>query len=84
MVNKITEYMQMSASVIMIVLIVMSMAGCSSYQLGDVSRVYCGSTNEEIRADIKATLSDKGVSIGVDYCSSFGLADALIVRSDSD
>lgn len=66
----------------LILTIALVLSGCTSYELGDVSRVYCGSTNKEIRADIKATLNDKGVSIGIDYCSSFGLADALIIRSD--
>lgn len=77
MVNKLTEYMQMSASIVMIVLILMLLPSCAGYQFGDVSRIYCGATSKEIRADIKATLNDKGVSIGIDYCSSFGLIDRL-------
>ncbi len=61
-----------------------ALAGCqmSNYKLGDISRVYCGSTNTEIRADIKASLAEKGISIGVDYCSSVGLVDALLLQSE--
>lgn len=55
-------------------------SGCSSYHFGDVSKSYCYSTSEEFRANIKATLTDKGVKIGVDYCASVGLVDALIIR----
>jgi hypothetical protein len=61
-----------------------ALAGCqmANYKLGDISRVYCGSTNTEIRADIKASLSEKGISIGVDYCSSVGLVDALLSQPE--
>lgn len=57
-----------------------TISACSSYELGDVSRVYCGSTNPEIRAQIKASLATKGVELGVDYCATMGLVDALLIK----
>ena len=60
-----------------IVLMALALSACSSYQFGDISRTYCGSTNTEIRAQIKVTLEDNGVNIDVDYCASVGLIDAL-------
>jgi hypothetical protein len=57
---------------------------CSSYELGDVSRVYCGSTNPEIRAQIKASLAIKGVVLGVDYCATMGLVDALLIKKPTE
>lgn len=70
MVNKITLVMTLMLS------------GCANYHFGDISKSYCYSTSKEFRAGIKATLNDKGVSIGIgiDYCLSVGLADALIIR----
>lgn len=56
------------------------LSGCANYHFGDISKSYCYSTNKEFRAGIKATLNDKGVTIGVDYCLGVGLADALIIR----
>jgi hypothetical protein len=81
MVNSITNSLRLVASAIVIFTIVIVMSGCANYKLGNVSRIYCGTTNNEVRADIKATLSDKGVKIGVDYCSSFNLTDALMKGS---
>lgn len=60
--------------------ILMSLSACSNYQFGDVSSIYCGSTNREIRAEIKLTLQDNGIDIGVDYCASVGLIDALLIQ----
>lgn len=80
MVNSITNFFRMVASALIILLFALVVSGCANinYQFGDISRVYCGTTNEEIRADLKVMLEDKGVKIGVDYCSSFGLVDAMI------
>lgn len=67
------------------ILIVLALnTGCESinYEFGDVSRIYCGTTNEEIRANIKTTLSENGLKIDVDYCSSAGLVDALLIKSN--
>lgn len=65
-----------------VIITVVSMQGCSTtsvknYQLGDISKRYCGSTSQEFRAIIKATLTKKGFDIGVDYCAAHGLVDAL-------
>jgi hypothetical protein len=64
---------------LMIVMFLVILCSCANYQFGDVSRTYCGSTNTEIRAQIKVTLQEKGIEIGVDYCASVGLIDALIL-----
>lgn len=63
-----------------IALMALALSACSSYQFGDVSSIYCGSTNREIRAEIKLTLQDNGIDIGVDYCASVGLVDALLIQ----
>ena len=52
-------------------------SGCANYQFGDISKVYCGSVNQEFRAQIKATLKDKGYEVGINYCAAHGLVDAL-------
>jgi hypothetical protein len=77
MVTKATNFLRLAASVIMVIVVIMVVSGCAGYRFGDVSRVYCGATTEEIRADAKAVLSDKGIKITVDYCSSFGLVDSI-------
>ncbi|MDO6488247.1 hypothetical protein Q4503_11080 [Colwellia sp. 6_MG-2023] len=61
-----------------------SVTACSSYELGDVSRVYCGSTSPEFRAQIKATMLSKGVEIGLDYCATAGLVDQMIVKKPKE
>lgn len=71
--------------VLMVIAALFLNSGCQTlksmdYKFGDISRIYCGTTNKEIRANIKATLSDKGLRIGVDYCSSAGLVDALLIK----
>ncbi|QFU23748.1 hypothetical protein FM038_017270 [Shewanella eurypsychrophilus] len=53
-------------------------SACASYEFGDISRVYCGTTSSEARAQIKAKMKDNGLSIGIDYCASAGLVDALL------
>lgn len=83
MVNKLTDYLRIIASIIVTLMIVLVMSGCSNidYKWGDISRVYCGTTNEEIRADLKIWLEEKrGAKIGINYCSSFGLVDAMVNR----
>ena len=61
-----------------------SVTACSSYELGDVSRVYCGSTSPEFRAQIKAIMLSKGVEIGLDYCATAGLVDQMIVKKPKE
>ena len=77
MVKNIRDFMQAAASLLMLVLILMLIPSCAGYQFGDLSRVYCDSTNNELRAGIKATLTDEGLSVGIDYCASVGLVDVL-------
>lgn len=60
--------------------LVVLQTGCVGYHFGDISKSYCGSTSEEFRGQIKATLNEQGVSVGFDYCSGVGLVDALITR----
>lgn len=69
---------------ILAVMVLMLLTGCANYHLGDLSKSYCYSTSEEFRANIKATLTDKGVDIGINYCSSVGFIDALIIREHED
>lgn len=76
----VTNKIKLKILLSLVVLIALTLSACSSYEFGDVSRIYCGATNTEIRADIKVTLKDKGVDIGVDYCASVGLVDALILQ----
>lgn len=66
--------------IVLLVLWALLLSACANYQFGDISRMYCGSTNAEIRADLKVTLQENGLSIGIDYCASAGLVDALIVQ----
>jgi len=55
-------------------------SGCATnYQVGDVSRAYCQSTNTEFRTMIKATLNSQGVNVGVDYCVIHGFVDAVVL-----
>ena len=57
------------------------LAACSSnYQFGDVSRAYCASTSPDFRLELKHQLNERGVQVGVDYCSAFGLVDAMARR----
>lgn len=56
-------------------------SGCASdYELGDYSQAYCDSTDPEFRAQIKVILDTNGVRLGVDYCSAYGLVDALAAQ----
>lgn len=63
-----------------LLLMILLMSGCANfdYHLGDLSKVYCGSTNDEIRGQLKAKLSESGLTIGVDYCSVHGFVDAVV------
>jgi hypothetical protein len=62
-----------------------SVTACSSnYELGDMSRVYCGSTSPEFRAQIKATMTANGIVIGLDYCATVGLIDQMIVKKPKE
>jgi hypothetical protein len=70
----------MKKLIIIALVALVSITACSSYELGDVSRVYCGSTSPEFRAQIKATMLSKGIVIGLDYCATAGLVDQLIVK----
>jgi len=56
------------------------LSGCANYHFGDVSKAYCYSTSEEFRVQAKATLTDMGIKVDVNYCAAVGLVDALIVR----
>jgi len=75
-----TTFIEKIVIFVLLVISLLIMGGCTSYRFGDVSKAYCYSTNEEFRAGIKATLTEKGVNIGLDYCASVGFVDALIVR----
>jgi hypothetical protein len=71
--------------VIMVLAAIALVSGCNSlksfgYEFGDVHRVYCDSTNKEVRAQLKATLTDRGVKVDFNYCKSFGLVDALLIK----
>lgn len=59
-------------------MLALCLSACASYEFGDISRIYCGTTSPEARAQIKATMKDNGLSIGIDYCASAGLVDALL------
>jgi len=81
MVKVFSNFINSAASLLIIVMFLMAtLSGCSSYHFGDVSKSYCYSTSDQFRANIKATLEDNGVKIGVNYCASVGLVDALIVK----
>lgn len=59
---------------------VLLMQGCNStdYQVGDISKSYCTSTDEAFRATIKKVLLAKGVVVGVDYCSAYHLTNLVV------
>lgn len=58
-----------------------TMSGCTNaYQVGDISRLYCHSTSDEFKTAIRATLSDKGIKVGIDYCAIHGLVE--VVKND--
>lgn len=58
--------------------LIMGLSACASYEFGDVSRIYCGTTSPEVRAQLKAKIKDNGISIDIDYCASVGLVDSLL------
>lgn len=71
--------------IILLTMALLAANGCKSleavdYQFGDVSRSYCESTDEKLRKTLKAILSANGLTIGVDYCSTVGLVDALLLQ----
>lgn len=70
-----------SAILSILLLPVVFLTACSSnYQFGDVSRAYCASTSPDFRLELKHQLNERGVQVGVDYCSAFGLVDAMARR----
>jgi len=68
-------------NIILITLITLITA-CASYEFGDVSRVYCGSTSSEFRAQTKEILTNKDVKTDVNYCVDHGLVDALVLSKN--
>ena len=68
--------------VVLLFVFLLTMAGCANtnfnYELGDFSSAYCGSTNQEFRAAIKAKLNSNGVKVGVDYCAVHGFVDMVV------
>ena len=73
---------------ILVTMALLANVGCKSldaletvdYEFGDVSRTYCACTDEKLREILKATLAANGLTIGVDYCSTVGLVDALLLQ----
>lgn len=71
---------------VLMALFVLLVSGCAGgYQVGDVSkklnnisRNYCNEANPETRAMLKAILTSQGVSIGVDYCTAYGLTTIVL------
>lgn len=63
-----------------IAVLLILLAGCANidYHLGDISKAYCSSTNDELRGHLKAKLNENGLTIGVDYCSVHGLVDTVV------
>lgn len=55
--------------VAVVLLAVLGLSACSSYEFGDVSSLYCSVSDEELRKELKAKLEESGLSIGVDYCT---------------
>ncbi|MBO9490741.1 hypothetical protein J7384_10250 [Endozoicomonas sp. G2_1] len=69
------------SKVALAIMLALGMTACSSnYQFGDVSRAYCASTSPDFRLELKHQLNEQGVQVGVDYCSAFGLVDAMARR----
>lgn len=64
---------------LMLVMVIM-LTGCANldYQFGDISQMYCNSISDEFRAEIKAKLTEQGLTIGVDYCAVHGLVDRVV------
>ncbi len=70
----------MTTVFLLIGLLLSGLQSCSgTYKVGDVSKVYCNSTDKEFRKVIKTTLKNRGVDVGVDYCATYNLVDALMV-----
>ena len=66
-------------SSILIILTTLVITGCAGdYELGDISKTYCESTNPEFRQVIKDNLAGAGIELGVDYCATHGFIDAMI------
>ena len=57
---------------VLIIVAVLTMAGCAGYQFGDISTYYCTTDNKALQAQFKATLKENGVDVGVDYCTARG------------
>lgn len=75
----------------LLVTMVLVIAGCAlpqDYQFGDISKTmvkqYCESTNPEFREFTKGELKRYGINIGVDYCTTRGLVDAMVTLSTDD
>lgn len=49
----------------------------TNYQVGDISKNYCSSTDPQFRAAMKAIILKSGVHVPVDYCLTYGLVDAM-------
>ena len=65
---------------IIVMLLAAVTVGCANYQVGDLSKSYCESTDPVFRSGVKKLLANQGVVLDVDYCTAHGLVD-MMVRS---
>lgn len=64
---------------LLVAVLTLSVASCANgYKLGDLSTGYCASTDPEFREVTKKTLAGIGIEIGVDFCTTRNLIDAMI------
>ncbi|GHE87515.1 hypothetical protein [Thalassotalea profundi] len=90
--KRILSFIEKIIIFVSLVLVVLINQGCSSngdnkqgYQVGDISKRlvnapenYCKATNPETRAMLKAMLNSQGVTIGVDFCTAYGLSTIVL------
>lgn len=58
--------------------------GGDGYEFGDLSKSYCSSTDPEFRKTVKVLLTTAGINVGVDYCFTVGLVDAMMMLKKND
>lgn len=68
--------------ILILTILIALLTSCANYKPGDASRVYCTTTDSVLRDNIAKLLEDNGVVLGVDYCDTFNVVDAVIINTD--
>lgn len=68
----------MLAFTLIITAAVLTACQSTNYQVGDLSRTYCSTDNEQIRILTKAALIKLGATVSVDYCLIHGFMSEVV------